>query len=76
MVLLQIFLSMQDYADSKSDELDCGWVVIIHNENFGGSIKSHHKKVSSYGQLKAGNYRTFLARITPGTKETGFFKES
>jgi hypothetical protein len=62
---------MQDYADSKSDELDCGLVVIIHNDNFGSRINRHHKKVSFYGQLKAGNYRKILAGIT-ALKKPGF----
>jgi hypothetical protein len=34
--------------------------VIIHNKNLGNSISSHYKKVFSYGQFKAVNYRTAL----------------
>jgi hypothetical protein len=52
--------NLLDISDKKNDELDCGFGVIIHNKNLGSSISSHHKKVFSSGQFKAGNYRTPL----------------
>jgi hypothetical protein len=34
--------NLLDISDLKNDKLDCGFWVIIHNNNLGGSISSHH----------------------------------
>jgi hypothetical protein len=50
--------NLLDISDLKSDELDCGLLGHHPQQESWGSISSHHKKNSPYGQFKAGNYRT------------------
>ncbi|MEG4632063.1 hypothetical protein QUB56_21135 [Microcoleus sp. AR_TQ3_B6] len=52
--------NLLDIADLKNDELDCGFGVIIHNNNIGGSINSHHTQKNYSGQFKAAPCRTAL----------------